>query len=229
MPLGILRRASALTSGTTSGTSGSMRQALLLSMTIAPALAAIGLVSRLTDAGVLLRTMSTPTNASGRMASTGYDLPLKTRGLPALRSEARNLMARKGNECSSSTCRMTSPTAPVAPTTATLGNTPGTLSCQRKEKPIHPVIEAGRRFGKRIMTALECGGSTPLWMERRRLHPKRRRAAALQSQIQRQVENCDRHRKDVPRRERRREAILRVGENFRKKPSVAFDRTNFAT
>src|SRR5712692_9594954 len=32
-------------------------------------------------------------------------------------------MARMGNACSSSTCRMTSPTAPVAPTTATLGNT----------------------------------------------------------------------------------------------------------
>src|ERR1700722_2496288 len=45
--------------------------------------------------------------------------------LPALRSEARNLMARKGNLCSMSTCRMISPTAPVAPTTATLGNTNG--------------------------------------------------------------------------------------------------------
>src|SRR5579871_6371517 len=123
MPLGMLRRASALTSGTTSGTSGSMRQALLLSMTIAPAFAAIGLVSRLTVAGVLDRTTSTPANASGRIASTGYDLPLKVIDLPALRSEARNLMARKGKACSSSTCRMTSPTAPVAPTTATLGNT----------------------------------------------------------------------------------------------------------
>ena len=60
MPLGMCRRASALTSGTTSGTSGSMRQALELSMTMAPACAAIGADSRLTDAGVLDRTMSTP-------------------------------------------------------------------------------------------------------------------------------------------------------------------------
>jgi len=43
MPFGIFCRASALTSGTTRGTSGSMRQALELSTTTAPALAAIGL------------------------------------------------------------------------------------------------------------------------------------------------------------------------------------------
>ena len=132
MPLGMCRRASALTSGTTSGTSGSMRQALELSMTMAPAFAAMGLYSRLIEAGVLDSTMSTPANASGRIGSTVYVLPLKSIGLPALRSEARNLMARKGNECSSSTCRMISPTAPVAPTTATLGNTLATLSCQKE-------------------------------------------------------------------------------------------------
>src|SRR5215210_1432781 len=90
MPLGIDRSASAFTSGTTSGTSGSMRHALELSMTIAPALAAIGLDSRLTDAGVLDRTICTPWNASGRIGSTVYDLPFQTTGLPALRSEARN-------------------------------------------------------------------------------------------------------------------------------------------
>src|SRR5882724_450772 len=78
IPLGILRSASGLTSGTTSGTSGSMRQALELSITIAPALAAIGLDSRLTDAGVLDRTISTPTNASGRIGSTVYLLPLNS-------------------------------------------------------------------------------------------------------------------------------------------------------
>src|SRR3954467_13149681 len=79
MPLGMWRRASALTSGTTSGTSGSMRQALELSMTMAPALAAIGLYSRLTRAGVLDRTISTPANASGRIGSTVYVLPLNVR------------------------------------------------------------------------------------------------------------------------------------------------------
>src|SRR5262245_4456934 len=94
MPLGIFFKASALTSGTTSGTSGSIRQALELSTTMAPALAAIGLDSRLTLAGVLDRTMSTPSKASGRIGSTLNDLPLKSIDLPALRSEARNLIAR---------------------------------------------------------------------------------------------------------------------------------------
>ena len=70
IPFGMLFRAWALTSGTTSGTSGSMRQALELSITIAPARAAMGLVSRLTEAGVLDSTMSTPAKASGQMAST---------------------------------------------------------------------------------------------------------------------------------------------------------------
>src|ERR1700730_10399095 len=92
IPLGMERSASALTSGTTSGTSGSMRQALELSTTMAPARAAIGLDSRLTDAGMLDRTISTPTNASGLIGSTVYVLPLNVSSLPALRSEARNLM-----------------------------------------------------------------------------------------------------------------------------------------
>ncbi len=44
-------------------------------MTMAPACAAIGLDSRLTDAGVLDKTMSTPANASGRIGSTAYCFP----------------------------------------------------------------------------------------------------------------------------------------------------------
>src|SRR5262245_39384368 len=123
MPFGMCRKASALTSGTTSGTSGSMRQALELSMTTAPARAASGDDSRLTEAGVLDSTTSTPANASARIGSTVYDLPLNVTGLPALRSEARNLMDRNGKARSRSTCRIISPTAPVAPTTATLGST----------------------------------------------------------------------------------------------------------
>src|SRR5713226_5386961 len=97
IPLGIRASASAFTSGTTSGTSGSMRQALELSTTIAPALAAMGLYSRLIVAGVLDRTISTPANASGRSSSTGCFLPAKSMVLPALREEARNLIARRGN------------------------------------------------------------------------------------------------------------------------------------
>ena len=60
-----------LTSGTTSGTSGSIRKALELSTTTAPAAAAIGLHSRETPPGVLERTMSTPRNASCAIGSIG--------------------------------------------------------------------------------------------------------------------------------------------------------------
>src|SRR5438270_13606396 len=86
----------AFTSGTTSGTSGSIRQADELSITVAPALAAIGLNSRLTDAGVLDRTRSTPANASARSGATGYSRPRNVTDRPALRGEARNLIDAAG-------------------------------------------------------------------------------------------------------------------------------------
>src|SRR4051794_34720807 len=105
IPFGMQASSWALTSGTTSGTSGSIRHADELSTTMAPALAAIGLNSRLTDAGVLDRTISTPANASGRIGSTLYCWPRNVTDLPALRSEARNLIERVGNARSSSTFR----------------------------------------------------------------------------------------------------------------------------
>src|SRR5664279_521367 len=86
-----------LTSGTTSGTFGSIRQALELSTTTAPAFAAIGLYSRETDAGVLDRTMSTPSNTDGPRGSIGYVRPLNSMVFPADRAEARNLIDSIGN------------------------------------------------------------------------------------------------------------------------------------
>src|SRR5437660_10803308 len=83
---------SAFTSGTTSGQSGSIRHADELSTTTAPAFAAIGENSLLTDDGVLESTIWTPANASGRIGSTVYGFPLNSTVLPALFSEARNLM-----------------------------------------------------------------------------------------------------------------------------------------
>ena len=47
-------------------------------------------------------------------------LPLEVNRLPALRSEARNLIEPTGNDRSTSRRIITSPTAPLAPTTATL-------------------------------------------------------------------------------------------------------------
>ena len=60
MPLGMWSRAWALTSGTTSGTSGSMRQADELSMTMAPAAATRGASSRDVAPPAENRTMSRP-------------------------------------------------------------------------------------------------------------------------------------------------------------------------
>src|SRR5437660_12880608 len=79
---------SAFTSGTTSGQSGSIRQADELSTTIAPALAAIGENSLLTELGVVLRTSWTPANASARLGSTGCGVALNSTVLPALFADA---------------------------------------------------------------------------------------------------------------------------------------------
>src|SRR5205809_7658054 len=92
IPFLMLCNSWAFTSGTTSGQSGSIRHADELSITMAPARAAIGANSRLTDAGVLLSTICTPANASARIGSTAYVLPLNSTVLPALFDEARNLM-----------------------------------------------------------------------------------------------------------------------------------------
>ena len=87
-----------LTSGTTSGTFGSIRKALELSTTTAPAAAAIGLHSRETRcAGVLDRTMSTPRErVAADQPRSDTSSPRKVTVLPALRSEARNLIDASG-------------------------------------------------------------------------------------------------------------------------------------
>src|SRR5215207_9208043 len=116
-----------------------MRHAEELSTTIAPARAAIGEYSLLTELGVLLSTICTPANASGRIGSTGYGLPANSTVLPALFSEARNLMVFTGKRRSASTRRIKSPTAPVAPTTATFTDTARTprLGGRRRERRTH--------------------------------------------------------------------------------------------
>ena len=60
MPFGIDRSASAFTSGTTSGTSGSIRQADELSITVAPAAATRGASARDAVAPAENRAMSRP-------------------------------------------------------------------------------------------------------------------------------------------------------------------------
>ena len=60
MPFGIDRSASAFTSGTTSGTSGSIRQADELSITVAPAAATFGASAREVGAPAANRARSRP-------------------------------------------------------------------------------------------------------------------------------------------------------------------------
>src|SRR5438132_1222161 len=70
--------------------------------------------------------------------------------LPALRSDARNLIDRSGKSRSCKTCRMSSPTAPVAPTTATLGTTSKLLSSQyRAEMTTFLLLNVKETLGKR--------------------------------------------------------------------------------
>src|SRR4051794_30438702 len=118
-----------------------MRHAEELSTTMAPAFAAIGEYSLLTEPGVLLRTICTPAKASGRISSTVYCFPANSTVLPALFSEARNLIDLTGKLRSASTFRIRSPTAPVAPTTATFTDTvtPRKLENGRVNAPIETI------------------------------------------------------------------------------------------
>src|SRR5262245_40713536 len=115
----------------------------------------MGEYSLLTELGVLLRTICTPANASGRIGSTVYCLPANSTDLPALFVEARNLIDLMGKLRSESTFRIRSPTAPVAPTTATFTDTvtPHELENRGRRKP--PTVE-GYRF--------RCCGSAWIWM-----------------------------------------------------------------
>jgi hypothetical protein len=90
MPLWVLM-AWAFTSGTTSGTSGSMRHALELSTTTQPSFAAKGENFLLVPPPALIRQMSSPLNESSRSTSTGTSSPLNVIVVPALRSEASSL------------------------------------------------------------------------------------------------------------------------------------------
>jgi hypothetical protein len=70
IPLGIVMRACSFTSGTTRGTSGSIRHADELSMTVAPARAKRGASSLEDVAPEDIRAMSTPEKSAVALSST---------------------------------------------------------------------------------------------------------------------------------------------------------------
>ena len=107
------------TSGTTSGTVGSRRNALLLSTTSVPAFTAWGANSLLTVAPAEKSATSMPANDEGVSSRTGTSFFANVTVFPADRAEARRRSSPTGKRCSSRTCVIFLPTRPVAPTTAT--------------------------------------------------------------------------------------------------------------
>ena len=121
IPRGRLRTCSALTSGTTSGTSASIRNAPLLSTAITPIAAAIGAQIAEISSGTSNIATSTPANAACVNSSTITSWPRTWRTLPADRAEANNLISPQTSGLVESRSSITVPTAPVAPTTASVG------------------------------------------------------------------------------------------------------------
>ena len=72
-----------------------MRQAPVLSMTMAPALTALGEYSRETSSGTALKTRSQPSKQSWVSASTSISCSPKGIFLPAERGEAMSLSERE--------------------------------------------------------------------------------------------------------------------------------------
>ena len=93
IPLGRFIAAFGFTSGTTSGTSGSMRNAPELSTTTAPRDAAIGAHSAEISSGTSNIAISIPSKASGESATTVSSSPRHISFLPALLADAINLIS----------------------------------------------------------------------------------------------------------------------------------------
>ena len=90
IPLGGRRASAGLTSETTSGTSGSIRQAEELSITIAPAAATLGAVAREAVLPLENRARSSPEKSAVSVSSTVISVPCQARVRPADRAEAKN-------------------------------------------------------------------------------------------------------------------------------------------
>ena len=111
---------SPLTSGTTKGTSGSMRKYELSSITNAPFCTAMGPNSPLSAVETDMKAMSTPVKLSGVVSSTTSSSPRTLMRLPADLWDAQSFISFRGRSLVSRMLRNSCPTAPVAPTTAML-------------------------------------------------------------------------------------------------------------
>src|SRR4051794_36568006 len=146
IPLGRLRTCSGLISGTTSGTSGSIRNAPELSTTITPRAAASGAHSAATSSGTSNMATSIPSKTSGDSSWTASDSPRTINSRPAERLEATTRMSPQTFFREASNPHITVPTAPVAPIPAKLG------------KSLIEVLPSGSAIddGLDITTEVEC-------------------------------------------------------------------------
>ena len=113
MPLGnVFPRTSRskLTSLTTSGTSGSLRQAEELSTTVTPAAANRGACTRDIVAPAENSAMSRPVGSAVSASSTSISWPRNVSLRPCERAEAKNRTLLAGKSRSSNSFRMTTPT-----------------------------------------------------------------------------------------------------------------------
>ncbi len=110
MPFGALWISSGLTSLTTSGTSGSIRHAEELSMTMTPAAAKRGASSRDDAAPDENRAMSSPVGSASEASSTVMSRPFHGNVVPAERADAKYRISSTGNPRSASSRRITPPT-----------------------------------------------------------------------------------------------------------------------
>ena len=121
IPRGRCLTISGFTSGTTSGTSASIRNAPELSTTTAPRDAAMGAHSAEISSGTSNIATSMPSNASGDNATTVSSSPRHLSFFPALRADAIKRISPQTSARSDKMLSITVPTAPVAPTTANDG------------------------------------------------------------------------------------------------------------
>ena len=109
------------TSGTTSGISGSMRKWLVLSITTQPCAAARGACTAEIDAPGLNNPISQPVKSKvSRFCTLSTCFSPNETSWPTERAEARAATSLTGNLRSARVFNISRPTAPVAPTTATL-------------------------------------------------------------------------------------------------------------
>src|SRR6185312_10206757 len=121
IPFGRSKAACGLTSGTTSGTWGSERNAPELSTTMTPRSAATGAQTAETSSGTSNIARSTPSKASGVSSWTVTWSPRIVTCLPAERADAIGRTSPQMSGRVETISHMVVPTAPVAPTIARVG------------------------------------------------------------------------------------------------------------